>query len=263
MNEQSLLADKILSLYPNAEVKKVNRDNFVDIHLPLVHEKRGTHLFFNTSKGKIKLGFYCREDEFVSKALAKSELLEAYAQGVRLKANPEFANVDDAVNAARTLVEALTGNAGKLQTDDKNLAQDQTRAEENQKYEDQPNEPIEALAYLFLEMVFVDGQPTKTEIEAVAEVLYDLMESDKQVQILSKRSSTDSIIILKYCLEKYVSKQSDILIVSAVRFANEYLSQEEKTMLMNMLVYVAKADGEITEQEKNYYNHLLGELGLK
>ena len=32
------------------------------------------------------------------------------------------------------------------------------------------NEPIEALAYLFLEMGFTDGQITKTEIEALAEV---------------------------------------------------------------------------------------------
>jgi len=262
MSVQSLLADKILSLYPNAEVKKVNRDNFVDIHLPLVHEKRGTHLFFNTSKGKIKLGFYCREDEFVSKAIAKSELLEAYAQGVRLKANPEFADVDDAINAARTLVEALTGNTGKLQTDDKNLAQDQTTAEDNQKHEDNP-EPIEALAYLFLEMVFVDGEAAKTEIDAVAEILYDLMESDKQTQILSKRPSTDSIIILSYCLDKYLRDKSDLLIKSSVKFANEYLNHEEKILLMNMMRNVAKADDEITEQEKNYYSYLIGALGLK
>ena len=32
---------------------------------------------------------------------------------------------------------------------------------------------------------------------------------------------------------------------------------------MNMLAYVAKTDGKIAHQEKNYYNHLLVELGLK
>jgi hypothetical protein len=41
------------------------------------------------------------------------------------------------------------------------------------------------------------------------------------------------------------------------------LSKEEKTMSMNMLAYVAKTDGEIVQQEKNYYNHLLVELGMK
>jgi hypothetical protein len=38
-----------------------------------VNEKKGTHLFFNTSKGKIKFGFYCRDDEFNEQVLSKSE----------------------------------------------------------------------------------------------------------------------------------------------------------------------------------------------
>ena len=47
------------------------------------------------------------------------------------------------------------------------------------------------------------------------------------------------------------------------KITNEYLTKEEKTMSMNMLAYVAKTDGEIVQQEKNYYNHLLVELGMK
>jgi len=54
---QDQLAEKIKAKFPDAEVKKINQDNYVDIHLPGVHPKRGTHLFFNTAGGAIKLGF--------------------------------------------------------------------------------------------------------------------------------------------------------------------------------------------------------------
>ncbi len=112
---QDQLAEAIQGKYPDAEVKKVNKDNFLDIHLPSVHPKRGTHLFFNTSGGNIKLGFYCREDDFTKKVLAKNGNLEAYSQGVRLKGNPEWKSVDAACTAAFTLVESLGGKGKKDQ----------------------------------------------------------------------------------------------------------------------------------------------------
>ncbi len=106
---QSQLAEKIKEKFPEAEVKKVNQDNYVDIHLPGVHLKRGTHLFFNTAGGAIKLGFYCREEEFTQQVLAKNGNLEAYSQGLRLKGNPEWRKVDAACAAAFAFVESLTG----------------------------------------------------------------------------------------------------------------------------------------------------------
>jgi hypothetical protein len=112
---QDQLAESIKGKYPDAEVKKVNKDNFLDIHLPSVHPKRGTHLFFNTSGGNIKLGFYCREDDFTKKVLSKNGNLEAYSQGVRLKGNPEWKSVDAACTAAFTLVESLGGKGKKDQ----------------------------------------------------------------------------------------------------------------------------------------------------
>jgi len=110
---QEQLAEKIKAKFPEADVKKVNRDNYVDIHLPGVHPKRGTHLFFNTAGGAIKLGFYCREEEFTQQVLAKNGNLEAYSQGVRLKGNPEWRKVDAACDAAFAFVESLTGFASQ------------------------------------------------------------------------------------------------------------------------------------------------------
>lgn len=111
-------------------------------------------------------------------------------------------------------------------------------------------------------MAHADGKPSKTEIDTVGEVLFDLMESDKNTQILSQRPSTDSIIILGYCLEKYVNSNHESLLVNAINFSKEYLSNEEKKMLMNMLAYIAKSDGEISEQEKKFYNYLIVEFGF-
>ena len=110
---QDQLAEAIQGKYPDAEVKKVNKDNFLDIHIPGIHPKRGTHLFFNTSGGAIKLGFYCREEDFTQKVLANNKDLEAYSQGIRPKGNPEWKSVDTACTAAFTFVESLSGK-GKI-----------------------------------------------------------------------------------------------------------------------------------------------------
>ncbi|MHA8093395.1 hypothetical protein ACMH5Q_00720 [Aquirufa lenticrescens] len=108
---QDQLAEKVKDKFPEAEVKKINKDNFLDIHLPGVHPKRGTHLFFNTSAGAIKVGFYCREEEFTQKILVKNASLEAYSQGVRPKGNPEWKTVDSASSAALVFVESLSGTS--------------------------------------------------------------------------------------------------------------------------------------------------------
>jgi hypothetical protein len=104
---QQKLSAEFLSVHPTSQVKKIGADNFLDIHLPFVHEKKGTHLFFNTSGDKIKVGFYCRDEEFVQRVLADSADLEPYSQGVRLKGHPAFTKVSDAVNAAIRLVDLL------------------------------------------------------------------------------------------------------------------------------------------------------------
>ncbi len=114
---QDILLERILGIFSNAQVKKVNIDNFLDIHLPDLNEKRGTHLFFNTAKNKIKLGFYCREEEFVASVLDKSKLVERYAQGLRLINNPEFEEVDSALAAAQQLIDAIA--AGKSNSEAK------------------------------------------------------------------------------------------------------------------------------------------------
>jgi len=113
---QDQLAEAIQGKYPDAEVKKVNKDNFLDIHIPGIHPKRGTHLFFNTSGGAIKLGFYCREEDFTQKILAKNKDLEVYSQGIRPKGNPEWKSVDPACTAAFAFVDSLSGKGKKEQT---------------------------------------------------------------------------------------------------------------------------------------------------
>uniref|UniRef100_UPI0040484264 ankyrin repeat domain-containing protein n=1 Tax=Algoriphagus sp. TaxID=1872435 RepID=UPI0040484264 len=105
---QQALSDSLLQHFPSAEVKKIDKDNYVDIHLPWVHPKRGTHLGFNTAGNAIKIVFYCREEEWVEQALSNSGgLLEKYSQGVRLKGHPEFLDVETAIAAALKFIDVL------------------------------------------------------------------------------------------------------------------------------------------------------------
>ena len=106
---QQLIADSLLQNFSDVIIKKIDTDNYLDIHVPSIHPKKGTHIFFNTSKQKIKIGFYCREEEFVQQALAKGGgLLEEYAQGIRLKGNPEFSDVKTAIAATLKFIEVLS-----------------------------------------------------------------------------------------------------------------------------------------------------------
>ncbi|MHA8093393.1 hypothetical protein ACMH5Q_00710 [Aquirufa lenticrescens] len=104
---QENLWGRVLSIYPNAEVKKINKDNYLDIYIPDLHEKKGTHLFFNTKKKKIQVGFYCREEDFINEVLEKSILVEKYSKGIRLFNNPEFEDEDSAISAAKQLIEEI------------------------------------------------------------------------------------------------------------------------------------------------------------
>lgn len=101
---QDELAAKTKLKFPNAEIKKINQGNFLDIHLPTYNSKKGSHLFFNTSKDGVKIGFYCRDDNFVMRALSSNPDLELYSQGFRLKGNPSFNTADSAIKALEDLI---------------------------------------------------------------------------------------------------------------------------------------------------------------
>jgi hypothetical protein len=114
---QVRLYESLKSNFPDAVAKKVDKDHFVDIHIPSVNDRYGTHLGFNTAKGVIRVCFYCRDEAFVEAALAKSSRLERYSQGLRPAGNPEFKDADSAVSAAVDFLhEIMGGTNGKEQT---------------------------------------------------------------------------------------------------------------------------------------------------
>ena len=113
MSLQETLLLGLKKSYPDSIVKKINKDNFLDIHLPSVNKANATHLFFNTPKGGIKIGFYCRDEEFVKKALKKSKKIESYSQGIRPIGNPAYEKADLAIKAALDFVKILEGEKEK------------------------------------------------------------------------------------------------------------------------------------------------------
>ncbi len=104
---QETLLERVLGIYPNAVVKKINKDNYLDIYMPDMHEKKGTHLFFNTKKNKIQVGFYCRDEVFIKEVLERSLFVERYAKGLRLNNNPEFKDAESAISATIQLIEEI------------------------------------------------------------------------------------------------------------------------------------------------------------
>ena len=116
----------------------------------------------------------------------------------------------------------------------------------------QKQEPIESICYLFLEMAVSDGEASKVEIETVIEMITDLMNSDKQTQILSK----DAIIIVSHCYEVFVKNRSLDFLDTHIMFLDDYLNNEEKGLKINMLGYLAKIDDNVDEGEVSFYNHV-------
>lgn len=113
MTLQETLSSRFQKSFPDSIVKKMDKDNFLDIHLPSVNKEKATHLFFNTPKTGIKIGFYCRDEAFVKATLKKSKKFESYSQGIRLKDNPVFENVDLAIKAAIEFVNLMTAEKAK------------------------------------------------------------------------------------------------------------------------------------------------------
>ena len=106
---QEQLFEAIKEHYPNAEAKKINKDNYLDVYVPEINKKRGTHLYFNTAKDGIKIGFYCRDEEFVEAVLSRSTNIEKYAQGIRILNNPLQNDVEEATASALSFIEEITG----------------------------------------------------------------------------------------------------------------------------------------------------------
>ena len=103
---QKQLADQFNSLYPDCFVKKIDDGNYLDIHLPILHPKKGTHIWFNTPKaGGIKVGFFCRDKEYIETAMdSSSEKIETYSNGLKPKGAPtQYSSIDEAIKMARGL----------------------------------------------------------------------------------------------------------------------------------------------------------------
>jgi hypothetical protein len=105
---QLQLANSINAIYNDAVVKKIDTDNFLDIYIPSINSSRGTHLYFNTSKDGIKIGFYVRDESFINDVLLRAaNSIEAASNGLRLIGNPKFDDVDSAIAAAVDFLSAI------------------------------------------------------------------------------------------------------------------------------------------------------------
>ena len=110
---QDELAAAIRAQYPDVVCKKINRDGYVDLHLPSVHPRYGTHLGFNTAKEQIRFCFYVRDTDFVAGVVAVASDIEAYSQGLRPAGNPGYNSVASAVAAAMSFLKQFESYKGR------------------------------------------------------------------------------------------------------------------------------------------------------
>lgn len=115
---QDKLVEKIKKGFPDAQVKKVNKDNFVDIFIPSVYPKREAHLYFDTLKNEIKFGFYCTDESFINGILAKQPTLEADNPGIRPRGNKSYNSVEEASLVALHFLSRISGKS-VMQADQK------------------------------------------------------------------------------------------------------------------------------------------------
>ena len=109
LQEQLFIA--IQNKYPDAEAKKINKDNFLDIYIPSISAGRGTHLFFNTVKGAIKIGYYTRDESFINKVVSiASKSIEGASNGMRITGNPKFDDLESATTAALDFLSNMTND---------------------------------------------------------------------------------------------------------------------------------------------------------
>ena len=101
---QDQLFEAIKAIYSDAIPKKINTDNYLDVKIPSVITKKSAHLYFNSSKEKIKVGVLFIDAELIEALIAKNESLEKFSNGVRPVGNPTFSNVQDAINTAKKLL---------------------------------------------------------------------------------------------------------------------------------------------------------------
>ena len=113
---QQDISRAILARHPNAIVKKIDRDNYLDIHIPAIHpgppmRDGSTHICFSILRSGISISWVCRDTDAVSWILERSASFEQYSHGLRPVGNPKFENASSAVDAAVAFISEIERSA--------------------------------------------------------------------------------------------------------------------------------------------------------
>lgn len=229
---QEQLFEAIKESYSNAEAKKINKDNYLDIYVPEINKKRGTHLFFNTAKDGIKVGFYCRDEDFIENVLSKSENIEKYAQGIRILNNPILNDVDDAITNALSFINEIlnisdTGSNSGVKVE-KNVEDETSDTEEEINLDELINKFVEKQGTDalndYLETYLQKGQIVVTEISAFG-----------LIKLISKDDNLDNFISISGTVEKEENMWDELAILIG-ETESEWAKDEFKDENSNSIV---------------------------
>jgi len=194
-------------LFPDAEAKKIGKDNFLDIFIASIYPKRGSHLYFNTSKDTIKVGFYCRDEAFVLKVLSNSTNIESYASGLRILNNPGYTNIATAINAAKEFIFDIKNSYNNSDQEIEHTVPDQKQTSEN--YEQPINEENEVFEEVDLFEAINDLNDSQTNLghkDNLIEIEASVGETDSS----SSDAANDVSNLLAKLNSAFSDKQPDV-----------------------------------------------------
>lgn len=249
---QEQLFEAIKGYYPNAEAKKINKDNYLDIYIPEINKKRGTHLFFNTAKDGIKIGFYCRDEEFVENVISNSSNIEKYSQGIRILNNPLQNDVDGATNIALSFIEEIIGEQNEKK--EKEINTDAILKEKGSEVDEQFE--LSAFEYLGLIQRYqekeeedvqdeedYDEETEEDEDDDIEEDYDEETEEDEdkedlarvsQTQIIKREKFNGVVLMNNYPVNSYddIQKLKDIIVkdFKQIRFISKNLQENENAI---------------------------------
>lgn len=230
---QQELFSAIKKIYADAEAKKIGEDNHLDIFMPIVYPKRGAHLFFNTAKDFIKVGFYCRDEAFVLKVLSNSTTIESYGNGIRILNNPEFSEVNEAVPAA---VDFISNILNAIHETDKTIKPNTSVSASEQ-------EEVDLLASINKEPITI---PPVHKIKPI-EVPKDEEAPEEQVE--EKPAVEEEPVIQEVPTEEPVIQEAENIIETSKSEDSNVEEKSELSSLLSKIKNTVSADSPEIEEE--------------
>ncbi len=199
---QQTIFTKIKEALPDAEVKKIDKDNFLDI-LPFITSNRKDVLFFNTkNESAIKLGFTCSDRVLIDSIITtNTNQYTAFSGGLKCSKD---CNLYEAIIVALDIISKCTIQSSNLVETNTVTLQEETKVIEEKHLE----------------------QSTKIEKQVIVQELPKEKNPDPSyLASLFQKNDFEGVCYHADLSKEYSNNTFDKIIVSAIETQNEMIIQ--------------------------------------